>query len=106
MQHALLTPRRRFAFLCAAAWLLFSLCVVGYASRFAQGTPFLRWPFALTTLWTLASALAAAAVVVESLRRAVRRWSTWSDAQHFRAVAIMAVLCLIVQWAALLAASS
>jgi predicted metal-dependent HD superfamily phosphohydrolase len=56
-------------------------------------------------LWTLLSALAAAAVVVESLRRAVRRWSAWSDTQHFRAVAILALICLLAQWASLFAAS-
>jgi hypothetical protein len=105
MKHAPLTPRRRIAFLCAVAWLVFSLCVVGYASRFGGGTPFLRWPFALTILWTLVSALAAAAVVVESLRRGVRRWSAWSDSQHLRAAAILALICLLVQWASLFAAS-
>jgi hypothetical protein len=92
-------------FLCALAWLTFSLCVVGYASRFGGGTPFLRWPFALTMLWTLVSGLAAAAVVIESLRRAVRRWSSWSDTEHLRAVAILTVICLVVQWASLFAAS-
>jgi hypothetical protein len=100
-----LSQGRRVALICALAWLGLSLCVVGYASRFGQGTPFLRWPFALTVVWTLLSALAAASVVIESLRRAVRSWSSWNDRQHVRAVTIVALLCLIVQWIALFAAA-
>jgi cell division protein FtsX len=89
----------------ALAWLAFSLCVVGYAAQSGKGVPFLRWPFALTAAWTAVSALAAAVVVVESLRRAVRGWADWSDEVHFRVVLIAGALCLTLQWACLVAAS-
>jgi hypothetical protein len=104
MSHPIPTRARRLAFRLAAAWLVASLIAMLYSTQLGTGVPFLHWPFALTLAWTLLSAAAGAIVLTESLRRAVRRWAAWSGKQHLRAVLVLAVLLLLVQWARLILA--
>jgi hypothetical protein len=99
-----LTPRRRTALLFALLWLLFPLGLLLHEAVSRAGVPFLRWPFVLTLVWTLLSALASGVIVVEFLRQAVRHWTDWSDGKHLKVVLALAAMLFIVQWASLVAA--
>jgi hypothetical protein len=105
MLPANLTARRRLVLLLALTWLALSLLVVELATRRAAGLPLLRWPLAVTVAWTLMSALACGAVLIESLRHAIRRWAALSDAEHFRRLLLLAALCLFFEWICLIAAA-
>lgn len=105
MLGATLTPRRKVALALALAWWVPSFGYCLHSVHVGTGLPMLHWPFAVTVAWTLASALAAGALIVELARLSVRSSVSWSDPRHFTLALLVALVCFIVQWISLALAS-
>lgn len=105
MLSAGLTPRRKVALVLALAWWAPSSGALLYSLHEDAGVPMLHWPLVVTVAWTLASALASGALIVELARLSVRSSVSWSDRRHFTLALLVALACLIVQWTSLVVAS-
>lgn len=80
-----LTPRRKTAFIFAAAWVfVFFFLMLPAATRI---TPPLWPPWAVVCVLFL-SPLSSAVVLVELLRNVVPSWGTLDDARHFNRVIV------------------
>ena len=102
---ATLTPRRKVALTLAPAWFFPSLAFMFYTLHVGGEPPFLRWPFVVTTAWTLATAAACGIIVAETARYRARAGASWSDKKHLQVALSVALTCLVIQWVPLVLAS-
>jgi len=102
---ATLTPRRKVALTLALAWFFPSLAFMFYTLHLGGEPPFLRWPFVVTTAWTLATAAACGIIVAETARYRARAGASWSDKKHLQVALSVALTCLVIQWVPLVLAS-